>query len=384
VKTPLPVAASVAQRPAYGGHAWAFLQYALGFRQLGYEPVFIDRLTAEMATDEEGRPSKTAIEAGIEWFGDVMEFAGLEGSCSLLLDDGATVGLSRQELRERISSAPCLINVMGFLDDPDLLELAEQLVFLDVDPGFPQVWRELGQADLLAGHDRFVSVGGNLGLPGCQIPTCGLDWIAMRPPVVLENWPATPTSSRVFSAIGSWRGPYAPVEFGGRTLGLRVHEFRRFVELPSLTGADFRFALDADPADHRDVELMRHNSWQLIDPGSVAASPVAYGEFIRSSGAEIAIAKNIYVATDSGWFSDRSACFLASGRPVLCQDTGFTNSLPSEEGLVAFSTIDEAVSAVDGILADWSHHSRTARQIAEDLFDARKVLGGLLTELDAA
>jgi hypothetical protein len=383
VKTPLPVAASVAQRLAYGGHAWAFLQYALGFRQLGYEPVFIDRLTAEMTTDEEGGGSKAALDAGVHWFQGVMEFAGLGDSCSLLLDDGATVGLSRRELRERISQAPCLINVMGFLDDPDLLEAAEQLVFLDVDPGFPQLWRELGQADLFAGHDRFVSIGGNLGRAGCQIPTCGLDWIAVRPPVVLEQWPAAPTSSRVFSAIGSWRGPYGPVEFGDRTLGLRVHEFRRFVELPLRTGADFRFALDADPADDRDVESMRNNGWQLVDPHTVAASPAAYREFIRSSGAEFGIAKNIYVATDSGWFSDRSACFLASGRPVLCQDTGFGDALPSEEGLVAFSTIDEAEAGVDGILADWSRHSRTARQIAEDLFDARKVLGGLLTELDA-
>jgi hypothetical protein len=128
---------------------------------------------------------------------------------------------------------------------------------------------------------------------------------------------------------------------------------------------------------------MRNNGWQLVDPHTVAASPAAYREFIRSSGAEFGIAKNIYVATDSGWFSDRSACFLASGRPVLCQDTGFGDALPSEEGLVAFSTIDEAEAGVDGILADWSRHSRTARQIAEDLFDARKVLGGLLTELDA-
>jgi hypothetical protein len=383
VRTPLPVAASVAQRPAYGGHAWAFLQYALGFRQLGYEPVFIDRLSAAMATDEKGLPSRRALEAGVEWFKGVMEFAGLE-SYALLLDDGATIGLSRQELRDRISNAPCLINVMAFLDDPDLLEVAEQLVFLDVDPGFPQLWRELGQADLLAGHDRFVSVGANLGRAGCEIPTCGLEWITVRPPVVLEQWPVAPTTSRVFSAIGSWRGPYDPVEFGGRTLGLRVHEFRRFVELPSRTGADFRFALDADPADHRDIDLMRANAWQLLDPGSVAASPAAYGEFIRSSGAEIAIAKNIYVATESGWFSDRSACFLASGRPVLCQDTGFGDSLPSEEGLVAFSTIDEAADAVAGILADWNRHSRTARQIAEDQFDARKVLGGLLTELGSA
>jgi hypothetical protein len=383
VRTPLPVAASVAQRPGYGGHAWAFLQYALGFRQLGYEPVFVDRLTTAMATDEAGRPSEAAKKAAVKWFLAVMEFAGLEGSYSLLLDDGDTVGLDRQELRERISNAPCLVNVMGFLTDPDLLDAAQQLVFLDVDPGFPQLWRELGQADPFAGHDRFVSVGANLGREGCEIPTCGVEWTPLRPPVVLDEWPATPTSSRAFTAIGSWRGPYDPIEFDGRVLGLRVHEARRFVELPRRTDADFRFALDVDPADQRDVELMRANGWRLLDPREVAASPAAYREFIRTSGAEIAVAKNIYIATNSGWFSDRSACFLASGRPVACQDTGFGDFLPRDEGLVTFTTIEEAVEAVGRILAGWQRHSTAARQIAEDLLDARKVLSGLLADLGA-
>lgn len=383
MRTPLPVAASVAQRPGYGGHAWAFLQYALGFRRLGYEPVFIDRLTAEMATDETGQPSDAAMKGAVKWFRGVMDFAGLESSYSLLLDDGDTVGLDRQELHERISAAPCLVNVMGFLTDPDLLEAARQLVFLDVDPGFPQLWHELGQADLLAGHDRFVSVGTNLGRDECEIPTAGLEWIPLRPPVDLDQWPAVPTASRAFTAIGSWRGPYDPIEFDGRMLGLRAHELRKFVEVPRLTEADFRFALDVDPSDHRDVELMRANGWRLLDPREVTASPAAYREFIRTSGAEIAIAKNIYVATHSGWFSDRSACFLASGRPVLCQDTGFDGSLSGGEGLVSFTTVEEAVDAVGRILADWERHSKAARQIAEDLFDSRKVLGGLLAELGA-
>jgi hypothetical protein len=368
VKIPLPVAASVAQRPGYGGHAWAFVQYALGFRQLGYEPVFVDRLSAEMSggSDERAR-------AAVDWFRSVMEFAGLERSCSLLLDDGRTVGLDRDELRECIAAAPFLLNVMGFLGEPDLLDAAEMRVFLDVDPGFTQIWQELGQADLLGGHDRFVTVAGNLGSEECDIPTCGVEWLTVRPPVVLDRWPAEPTGSRTFSAIGSLRGPYGPVELDGRVLGLRVHELRRFAELPSRSGADFRFALDAHPADSADLELLRSNGWEVVDPRGVAASPPAYADFIRSSGAEIGIAKNVYVATNSGWLSDRSACFLACGRPVLCQDTGFRRAFPGRHGLVAFTTIDEAV---DGATA--------ARQIAEDMFDARKVLGGLLGDLGVA
>jgi hypothetical protein len=384
VRTPLPLAASIAQRPGYGGHAWAFLQYAVGLRQLGYEPILIDRLSADMTANSAGRPSASARRAAIEWFGHVTEFAGLEGSCSLLLEDGETIGLGREELGRAIAAAPCLLNLMGFLDDPALLDRAETLVFVDVDPGFPQLWRELGLADLFAGHHRFVSVGANLGQAGCRVPTCGLEWIAIRPPVALDLWRCAPGASRVFRGVGSWRGPYEPIEYGGRTLGLRVHEFRKFAALPRSVDAEFELALDIDPADSRDVETMRANEWRLADPAVAAGSPSAYRDFVQSSGAEIAIAKNIYVETNSGWFSDRSACFLASGRPVLAQDTGFAASLPTGEGLLAFDTLEEAVAGAEEILGEWPRHSRAARAVAEEALDAKKVLAGMLSEVGVA
>jgi hypothetical protein len=384
LKVPLPIAASVAQRPGYGGHAWAFLQYAFGAQQLGYEPIFIDRLSFDMATDAGGLPSRSARRKAIEWFKQVMDFAELDGSYSLLLDDGETIGLTRDALLQRISRAPALINVMGFLTDPDLLGAAETLVFLDVDPGFPQAWRELGQADLMAGHHRFASVGANLGRAGCRIPTAGLDWIPLRPPVSLARWPFVEGSSRTFRTVGSWRGPYDPVEFDGRTFGLRVHEFRKFLDLPSRVEAEFEVALDIDPADRADVKAMRSNGWRLARPAAVAGSPADYRVFIQSSGAEIAIAKEMYVDTSSGWFSDRSACFLASGRPVLAQDSGFGASLPVGEGLLGFRTADEAAEGARAILGDWRRHSRAARALAEEFFDAKKVLGGLLAELDGS
>jgi hypothetical protein len=383
LRSPLPIAASIAQRPGYGGHAWAFLQYAFGARQLGYEPLFIDRLSAGMATGSDGLPSQRRRRAAIEWFRKVMDFAGLGDSCVLLLDDGETIGLSRTTLKQRIAAAPALINVMGFLDDPDLLEVARKRVFLDVDPGFPQIWRDLGQADPMDGHDRFASVGANLGLPRCEIPTGDLDWIGIRPPVSLSHWPVVDRTSRTFRSVGSWRGPYDPIEFRGRRLGLRVHEFRRFLDLPSrVDAAEFALAMDIDPYDSADVEALRANGWLLIDPLSVAASLEDYQDFIQSSGAEISIAKEIYVETNCGWFSDRSACFLASGRPVLAQDTGFGDSLPVGDGLLAFQTTDEAAAGAKEILGDWNRHAGAARAMAEEYFDARKVIGGLLAKLD--
>lgn len=383
MKVPLPVAASIAQRPHYAGHAWAFLQYLFGLRELGFQPILIDRLTADMAVDATGKPSPAARREAIAWFEDVVEFAGLRDSCSLLLDGGQSVGLNQGDLVRSIEAAPCLINVMGFLTDPELLAASEMLVFLDVDPGFPQLWRELGQADLFEGHHRHVTVGANIGLPDCEIPLGGVEWIGIRPPVSLDLWDPSPDTSRTFRSIGSWRGPYDPIEWRERTLGLRVHEFRKFVELPRRVDGEFVIALDIDAADQGDAELLAEHGWVLENPRAVGGSMSTYRDFVSSSGAEIAIAKNIYVATKSGWFSDRSACFLASGRPVLCQDTGFAGSLPLDEGLVAFASPEEAVEGANRILGDWQSHSKAARDIAEEFFDSRRVLSELLAKLGA-
>lgn len=385
MKTPVPVAASIAQRPGYGGHACAFLQFAWGLAQIGYQPVLIDRLSDEMALGEDGRPSRRAKEASIRWFVEVMGTAGLDGSYCLLLDGGETVGMDRAQVKASIAAAPVLINVMGFLEEEDLLEAAGQRLFLDVDPGFPHIWSELGLAKPFANHDRFATVGGNVGEAECSVPTCGLDWIPVRPPVCLERWPAAEESAgAAFRSVGSWRGPYGPVEYEGRTMGLRVHEFRKFFELPERVPAPFELALDIDSSDSADIEGLEQHGWQLADPGAAAGSFASYQRFVQGAAAEIGIAKNIYVETASGWFSDRSACFLASGRPVLAQDTGFGKHLPVGAGLISFASIDEAVGGAEAILEDQGRHSREARALAEEFFDAKKVLGGLLEELDAA
>jgi hypothetical protein len=383
LKTPFPVAASIAQRPGYGGHANAFLQFLWGLEELGYEPLLIDWLADEMTADEGGR-SADRKQGAIEWFLDVVGAAGIDSYC-LLLDDGETVGLGRVRTKELIAAAPALLNVMGFLADEDLLGAANARVFIDVDPGFPQLWSELGFAEPFAGHDHFVTVGGNVGRPGCSIPTCGRRWTTIRPPVSLARWPlAEEPLGRCFRTIGSWRGPYGPVEYGGRTLGLRVHEFRRFLDLPARVPAGFEVALDIDPADSADAERLEANGWRLLEPEAVSGSIESYRRFVQSSFAEIGIAKNIYVATESGWFSDRSACFLASGRPVLAQETGFGDDLPVGEGLISFRSLEEAVLGAESFLDDPRRHSGGARALAEEFFDAKTVMSGLLADLGAA
>jgi glycosyltransferase involved in cell wall biosynthesis len=337
-----------------------------------------------MTVDEDGKHLPQARQAAVRWFCDVMAAAGLEGSYCLLLDEGETVGRTRPEARAAIAAAPALIDVMGFLGDEELLAAANLRVFLDVDPGFPHIWKELGLADAFVGYDRFVTVGGNIGAEDCLIPSCGRDWVTIRPPVDLDRWQAVSGPDEpTFRTVGSWRGPYAPVEFADRVLGLRAHEFRKFFDLPQRVPARFEVALDLDPADGPDREKLDQGGWLLLDPRRAVSSLGDYQEFIQGSSAEIGIAKSIYVETNSGWFSDRSACFLASGKPVLVQDTGFSRDLPVGDGLLVFNSFDEAVAGAEEIIGNQRRHAKAAREVAEENFDSRKVIGGLLEAVGA-
>lgn len=381
MRTPIAVAGSIAQRAGYGGHAWALLQYLLGFRGLGYEPVFVDTLTPKMTSDANGRPSRAVQSRYVRWLEEVMSWAGLERSYALLLEDGSgSVGLSRKETLDRVARSPLLLNVMGFLTDEEVLAAARRRVFLDIDPGFGQMWKELGLADPFRGHDDFVTIAESIGRPGCTIPACGLDWIATPQPIVLDLWPRTRDGSS-FTSVGSWRGPYDPVEYRGRRYGLRAHEFRRFVDLPGRAAQPFELALDIDDADAADVERLRRGSWRLVDPRRAAGSLAAYRRYIQGSKAELMVAKGMYVDTRSGWFSERSVCYLASGKPVLAQDTGFASHHPVGEGLLSFADIEEAIAGVNEICAGYDRHAGAARALAEDQFNSRKVLGGLLEKL---
>lgn len=364
------ISAGLAQRPFVGGHTWFALQYLIGFRELGWDVVLVDRVEPGMSAD-------------VSYLARAMRRFDLDDSWAVLVPGDEPIGMSRRELERRLRASELLINVMGYLDDPELLALTPLRVFLDIDPGFGQMWRALGLHDAFSGHDRFVTVGLNVGRKGCRVPDCGLAWIPSLPPVVLRQWPVT-AGRDSFTTVASWRGPFGPVEFGGRTYGLRVHELRRFVELPRATGAQFELALDIDPADAADIERLRAGRWTLVDPRAEAADPSSYRDFIQRSGAELSVAKNMYVDTRSGWFSDRSACYLASGKPVLAQDTGFGTALPTGAGLLSFATFEEAAGGVEEISSDRKRHARAAREIAEEYLASDRVLGHMLSELGVA
>lgn len=379
------IAGSIAQKPGQAGHTWQFLQYILGFRRLGWEVLFLDHLADASCRDDQGQRCGAENSTGARYLAEIMRAFGLDGCYSLALDDRRHLGVDRARVKRFLADADMVINVMGFLDDDELLGAARRRVFLDTDPGFGQMWRELELADVFHGHDDHVTIGERIGLPDCEIPTCGLRWITTPQPVVLDRWPAAAAPPRpVFTTVASWRGAYGPIDYGGRRYGLRVHEFRKFAELPRSSGGDFELALHLAPEESADEQLLRDAGWSLQEPRRVAATPSSYREYIQGSMAELMVAKGMYTESRSGWFSERSICYLASGRPVLAQDTGLADLLPLGEGLLAFSTLEEARAGVEEIRRDYARHSRAAREIAVEHFDSDRVLGRLLQELDAA
>jgi hypothetical protein len=365
----------IAQKPYQAGHTWQYLQYLLGFRRLGYEVLFCDRLAGPVSADDRR----------LGYLRDVFAEAGLDGCWTVALDGGRHAGLDRAAALRFAADADLLLNVMGYCDDPELLAACRRRVFLDTDPGFGQMWRALGLADVFAGHDVHVTIGERIGQPGCSIPTCGLRWVTTPQPVVLDAWPATrPPRGRLrFTSIASWRGAYGPVDYQGHRYGLRVHQLRRFAALPAGSPARFSLALDIHPDERADLELLRGNGWELLAPSAVAATPSAYRAFLQGSGAELMVAKGMYVDSACGWFSERSICYLASGRPVLAQDTGLGGRYPLGRGLLAFSTADEAAAGVEAIMSDHRGHAADARALAEAHFGSDRVLTRLLEQVAA-
>jgi hypothetical protein len=377
------LAGALAQKPRQAGHTWVFLQYLLGFRRLGWDVLFLDRLEPRMCRDEHGVPCPPESSIAFKYASHVMDQFGLGNAYAVAFGDSRTfVGVPREDVLARVSGAAMLLNVMGFLDDAEILAAARRRVFLDIDPGFGQMWCDLGLHDAYEGYDDFVTIGENIGRPDCAVPVCGRSWITTRPPVVLDHWRlADRAPGGSFTSVGAWRSAYAPVEYKGRSFGLRAHEFRKFATLPTLTRERFEVALDIHPADSKDRTLLTNSGWNLVDPSTVACDPVSYRAYLGTSKAEFMIAKNMYVQSRSGWFSDRTACYLASGKPVAVQDTGLTDLYPLGEGIIPFSTLDDALSAVDAIAGGYEQHCRAARRLAETYFDSDIVLQRLCDRL---
>lgn len=364
------VSGMLAGVPRQGGATWSVLQYVLGLGRLGHEVVFV-----EPADGAGGAGSPVS-----RYFAEVCEEFGLLGRAALIDPDGGeAIGLSRGELLSAAKGADLLLNLSGSLRDQELLDAISVRAFVDIDPVFTQLWHAGDGIDMgFSRHNRFVTIGQAIGSPGCDVPTCGHVWITTPQPVVLEHWPVADGVERdALTTIGHWRS-YGRVEHEGVHYGQKAHSVRELIDLPSRSEKSLELALGIHPDEVDDLESLRANGWRLLDPDAVAGTPARYHDFVAGSWAELGIAKGGYVTGASGWFSDRSVCYLASGRPVVAQDTGFAPFVPTGEGLLAFSTGDEAVEAIAEVGGDYERHRRGARALAEEVFDSDRVLTRLL------
>ncbi len=352
------------------------LQYVLGLKRLGHDVLFVEPLDrAAVASVGDSFACSPIAES---FRGTVQRF-GLE-QCAALLIAGTrqTHGLPYERIRAVARRADLLINVSGMLADEALMEAIPRRVYLDLDPAFNQLWHAQGIDMRFDAHTHFVTVGLALGDDDCPIPTFEKRWIKSLPPVVLDQWPmAAQITHGAITTVANWRA-YGSVEHDGVFYGQKAHSLRQLFALPTRCQRELALALAIHPDDAKDIADLKAYGWKLVDPVQVAGTPDRFREFVRGSWAELGVAKLGYVVSRCGWFSDRSACYLASGRPVLAQDTGFRRSLPTGSGLLTFTNVDDAHAGVAELEADYPRHARAARDLAAAYFDSDHVLDRLL------
>lgn len=389
------VSGAIANKYRNGGEAWVRLSWAAGLRRLGFDVYLVEQINAAACTDATGCPAPLEESVQAAYFRDVTEQAGFGGHSALVAADGGdatprTSGISWAALLDVAASAELLVNISGHLTLEPLVRAPRRRAYIDIDPGFTQFWHaDPALPFRVGGHDFYFTVAENIGAADCPIPTADIPWRPIRQPVVMNDWPAISGRPNCFTTIASWRGPFGVVEFGGRTYRLKLHEFRKVIELPTRVRTDaatpadaaFELALDIHPADARDRAALEQNGWRIVDPKAIAADPQAFRRYVQDSAAEFSVAQGIYVDTNSGWFSDRTVRYLASGKPAVVQETGFSRNIKSGVGLVPFDSLDSAAEGARRIMSDYATHSAAARALAAEYFDSDKVLPRMLHEV---
>lgn len=370
---------SLVRYPEGGGNWMGFLQHFLGLRALGHDVFWL------AVVNSRGDTSKA--EHYIQIFFDRMRSYGLDDRCAVLLHDNEenpsfdtvkSYGMSNESIKELARSADLLWNYANSLKPP-LSSIFKRRVLIDVDPGIVQVaglsW-DVGQHE----HDVFLTVGTKLHDADCEVPTLGLTWHRFLPPVYLPLWNVVaPPPDGPFTSITEWN--WGSTTFGGKQLSISKRDaYCEYLDLAQRTGQSFELAANIwHDKDMDERDILTRSGWRWVDPHKVAGSPSAYQEYIRRSRAEICCPKPIYRQLKTGWLSDRSAAYLASGRPVLMGETGISDHFPTGLGLTTFHNLEDAISCVCEINGDYARHCCAAREFAEEFLDSRRCLDVMLS-----
>ena len=373
--------------PVGGFLSWT-LQWLIGLHRLGCDVYFVEKsgFWPKPCVDLRTLQNTDDCAHGVGLFRDLLERHGLENRICFVDGRGEYFGLTRAEIEEVLRTADAFVDMGGtpFLDvENTWMAEASNVpirVLVDSEPGYTQMKmaQRVASGGMLHAFNRFFSVGLNLASGASTVPLLGHEWKAILDPVVPDLFPViAPDESAPFTTVMNWES-HATVTYEGVTYGQKNIEFEKFAHLPQLTSSALEIAATGARLP---AERLRSAGWRVRDSYSVTSTFDAFRAYIAHSKGEFAVCKNVFVATNSGFFSDRSAVYLASGRPVIMQDTGFSAHLPCGEGLFAVKTAEEAAEAIAMVTADYARHSAAARAIAIDYLDTGVVLGRFLSDL---
>jgi hypothetical protein len=370
------------------GVIWQHIHYIVGLQRLGHEVYYVED-TLNYPYDPVAFNVSDDYSYAVQTLGRLAKEHGFEGRwayCARYKDPMESAGMSLSALKTIYQEADCALNICGSHDMNDEIRSIRNLIYVESDPGVEQIKIDQGESatiDYLKEHRHLFTFGENIGTPAFAVPTHDFAWLPTRQPVVTDLWCAgaeapPPASDALFTTICNWStsGKKDIVWKDSNYLWSKSLEFLRFVEAPRLSGESFEMATDIKKEEEQ--ELFVKNDWRLVLPHDLSVDWNGYRDYISNSKGEFTCAKDQYIRLNTGWFSDRTACYLAAGRPVITQETGFTAHYGGKGGLFSFSSMEEIIEAVAAIRADYKKHSRAALAIAREVFEAEKVLASLL------
>jgi len=381
----LIVVGTLASNP-YAGMAWMHMQLAAGLRRLGHD-VYYFETTSAWPYDPERATAVNDSQYAVPYLKRIAESFGLGDRWAYRrsYSDKQWFGFERHRAEDLLAHADAVLNITGATRFAEEGLRVGRLIYVGTDPGVHEIGLAEGDDDIrtiIEEHDDCVTYGENIGKPDCPIPPLPRLRATTRQPVLLDLWHSGAPARDAFTTVGNWRQAGRDLAFKGETyFWSKHHEFLKFIDAPKRAAQPVELATGASSLAAGERALLEANGWKLVDSHAMTMDPQPYADYIRASRGEFTVAKDLNVRLESGWFSERSACYLAAGRPVITQDTGFGSVLPTGRGLFAFNTVEEILAAFDAVNSDYQKHSRAALAIAEEYFKAETVLTRLLSDL---